>query len=773
MLERLPRGHAVSRLTVWLVTLLATVSTSGAATGSPRYKIHVVDNGVYRVSYDDLANAGGLPDEIPSARLGMSNGGTPVPLWVADGGDGRFGPGDQVEFVAERLAGERGYYHEFGELNVYWLDTGATSPARMKPFEPSGVCEKDPPSQYRSLHLEQDRLRVRFSGSAADDQEVWFWNRLTPLDERPTTIRLPLDDLDSGASGSPLELRAHFRGWSHLPVDASRSSADHHVELTLNGKRLGNVLWDNRADGFTLEVAVLPAALRAGENTLELRVPERRPAAGGPPAVDVVLLNWIDVRYSRRPSAPDRPIRLDAIPGDCLTFRDTGEQPLLLYGADGSRLRLLRGALEATGWRPGGEVHVLPEGAWREAVRVTRERPSSWSSAGRRADYLIVSHRSLIDAVRPLAEFHRGRGLRVEVVDVEDVYDEFNHGVVHPRAIRDFLVHAHDTWQSPAPRFVLLVGDASWDPRNPEADDANYYDWTYRPQHGGVVVKNDSSPYAARAVENHRNLVPAWTYATYEGHAASDHGFVDFGDGEGPAMAIGRFPVTEPEEVAAIVAKTIRYAARPADGAWRERILWITNEQRGFQERSDRLAETLDGFAARRIYPTADEPSNEQHRLRLREAFDEGQLLVHFYGHGGRYIWRTGPPDLQKNHDLFTLDDLDELRPNERLPVVLSMTCYSAPFDHPNADSIGEKLLRVPGRGAVAVVAASWRNSPSFRWSEILLSEFTREATIGEAFLRAKQRSTHEEFLRQYNLLGDPAAPLAVTTGRTGGSTGV
>ena len=56
---------------------------------------------------------------------------------------------------------------------------------------------------------------------------------------------------------------------------------------------------------------------------------------------------------------------------------------------------------------------------------------------------------------------------------------------------------------------------------------------------------------------------------------------------------------------------------------------------------------------------------------------------------------------------------LDTLADNDRLPVVLSLTCYSAPFDHPTADSIGEKFLRIPERGAIAVFAASWRNSPS------------------------------------------------------------
>jgi hypothetical protein len=180
------------------------------------------------------------------------------------------------------------------------------------------------------------------------------------------------------------------------------------------------------------------------------------------------------------------------------------------------------------------------------------------------------------------------------------------------------------------------------------------------------------------------------------------------------------------------------------------------------QRLSDRLAGEFPGFSAEKIYPLPTEPSNADHRQRLLRAFDRGQLLVHFIGHGGRYIWRTGPPDLEKNHDLFTLEDLDELRPHSRLPVVLSMTCYSAPFDHPNADSIGEKLLRIRDRGAVAVVAASWRNSPTEETSRLLLEEFTKPGTIGEAFARAKRRSTNREFVYQYNLLGDPATPLAV-----------
>jgi hypothetical protein len=88
------------------------------------------------------------------------------------------------------------------------------------------------------------------------------------------------------------------------------------------------------------------------------------------------------------------------------------------------------------------------------------------------------------------------------------------------------------------------------------------------------------------------------------------------------------------------------------------------------------------------------------------------------------------------------------------------MTCYSAPFDHPTADSIGEKLLREPHRGAVAVIAASWRNAPHRGMSEGLLKQILAAPTLGEALQRAKMASGDRDFREQYNLLGDPALVL-------------
>ena len=221
----------------------------------------------------------------------------------------------------------------------------------------------------------------------------------------------------------------------------------------------------------------------------------------------------------------------------------------------------------------------------------------------------------------------------------------------------------------------------------------------------------------------------------------------------------------EPEEVAAIVAKTMSYVNQPDPGPWHRNILWITNESEMFQNSSDYLADELapHGFAATKVYPSSEEASNELHQAALQQAFNDGQLIVHFLGHGGRHIWRTGPPDFRKNHDLFTLDHVAELAPTRRLTFILSMTCYSAPFDHPNQDSIGELFLRIPDRGAVGVFAASWRNSPSRAFSQLLLDGLTTAGTpVGIAIMHAKQQTQNRTLVETYNLLGDPAISLAV-----------
>ena len=77
----------------------------------------------------------------------------------------------------------------------------------------------------------------------------------------------------------------------------------------------------------------------------------------------------------------------------------------------------------------------------------------------------MITDPAFASALAPLVGLRQSQGYTVKVVDVQDIYDEFSFGQKTPEAIRDFLVRAARSWAKP-PRFVLLVGNATNDPRN-------------------------------------------------------------------------------------------------------------------------------------------------------------------------------------------------------------------------------------------------------------------------------------------------------------------
>ncbi len=775
-----PRGRIL--LAAGGALLLAVLVLLLASDRGPwDFKIYVTESGVYRVTWEELREAGLRRRSIDSRDLALIQGGAEVPIWVADGGDGRFGPGDRIEFVGELLSGDRSFYNEYSLLNVYRLAAGRSRGLRMSsPALPAAAARAAQPAHLEvEAHWEENNFLVRMT-SGGEAPEPRFWARLTHIDPEP--FRREGFWLGRTRPGSrPLSLTAQLRGWS--TAGRKQGLPDHRAELYFNGRLVGAGEW-NGHDRHLIEVPEVPADLirREAANVVELKVPRRQPADSADPLIDVVLLDWIEVRYPPPeadwtlggtwiPSLQQRLVLIrDGDAGAAPRPRPSGAtQPpakvrlatapgarLVVYGAGGARFDDRNMEVEDRDvatlhhlYPPPGEsvFFAVPSGALRAPVAIELDRPSSLRDPSRQADYIMIAHPRLLQAIEPLAAFHRRRGLEVAVVAVDDVYDEFNHGVLHPRAVRDFLNHAYHRWQRPAPRFVLLAGDASWDAE------------------GLGSMYKGGAPYPREQPLAHRNLIPTWIFEGFQGHAASDNYFVAVdGDDHLPDLAIGRLPVAEPAVVATIVDKITAYAEGVGVGPWRRNVLWLSDVSSFMQERSDLVAEAVTprGFASLKLYPSADQPSDEQSQDPLRQAFDRGQLLVHFFGHGARYVWRTGAADHRGTFDLFGLEHLDELKPTDKMPLVLSMTCWSAPFDHPTADSIGENFLRLEGRGAVAFLGASWKVSPNHKFSNLLIEELTSPGTIGEAIMRAKRRFKGRSLIENYNLLGDPAIELAL-----------
>lgn len=735
--------------------------------------IELVDAGVYRVAAEDILSRQPQLQGCPIDSLSLSNQGQPVPLRVVDQGDGRFGAGDHLEWVGKPLHGPMSWFDSYSIHNTYLLSSNADEAVRFRDLAAEGEGRA---SLRRALHLEQENLMIRLDTQLhkpGTEPDVWQWGKLTQADPQRFSTEFDLSDLASDGGG--VDVRLNFRGISTVRAPYKHKDMtfiEHVVEIRLNDRLLETASWDGREE-VTRTLRVDARQLREKGNVLSLHVPKRAlPWETTQTAVDVVMFNWLEMDYPLRGhSGPGQPSMQVAGAGKhAIELAWKGDSTPVLYGEDGVRrvgMPIGKGLFRFASAAQGTTLYPVDADGFAKPTLIRAVATRDWHKPDQGYDYLIVSHASLIESIKPLAEFHERQGRRVAIIDVDEVYDAFNHGITHPRAIRNLVATAWKDWPEPRLRFLLLVGDASFDIRHDTYNDLAYAKFANSPQE--LVPGHFSGIPATSYAEvgpnlGSRNLIPTWQYPSSEGQSASDNWYGAVNDNEfHPVVAVGRFPVVKPEEVKAIVDKTIHYLSNPQPGSWRRDVMFITDESDFFKRNSDQIAASIaeQGYLAEKIYASPDEANNLAHQSAIKDGLNQGQLLVHFIGHGGRYIWRTGPPDLRKNHDLFTLDDVSQLDNGERLPMVLSMTCYSAPFDNPTEDSIGERFLREADKGAVAVFAASWRNSPSVTFSKALVRELlTPGASIGEAIVRAKGEIQDRTLVEMYNLLGDPAIVL-------------
>ncbi|NJL29743.1 MAG: acyl-CoA desaturase, partial [Thermoanaerobaculia bacterium] len=293
--------HATARFFRPVLALAALLAAGRLAAEPPAFKIYVQEPGVYRVSWEDL-HAAGLPEEPTESRLlALENRGEPAPILVVDGDDGRFGPGDHVDFIGEHLQGVRSFYNDETPLNVYRLTTGNPGVQMRVPDQPAKLRGRVARDAFRvERHLEHDQLMVRFA--VPRDQplpETWYWAKLTQLEKDSFTTEIDLGDRDP-KSKQPTSLRLELRGWSVPQRKTKGAPADHRVEVFWNDVLVGSGEW-NRQDAHVIEIPRLPKkSLRPGPNTLRLVVPVRIAEGESDPLVDVALLNWIELAYPRQ-----------------------------------------------------------------------------------------------------------------------------------------------------------------------------------------------------------------------------------------------------------------------------------------------------------------------------------------------------------------------------------------------------------------------------------------------------------------------------------------
>lgn len=720
-----------SRLLTGLLLLLSMLACGGKPNqavpvpepeDAQRLRIEVKTRGVFRLTYEDLNATGFRAGVLNAQDLWLSTQGKPVRLQVEAHGKTQLGPGDFVEFFGEGLD------TEFSDTAVYWLKHGGCSPL---PWGTRNVAVSSTPTPVTLvqdiLHVEQNTIAWSKMPDTLE-KDHWFWDKLTA----PATGRYAFQLAALSEEAGPSILRICLQGGS-----SGAPSPDHRVLVSLNGVTVGEMAWDGETEKFQ-EFELSQNRLIVGANTITLMLP----GDTGAPA-DVVWFNYFEVVHWRPLEAQagvaafaaignsTRPFQVKGFSNANIRLLDVTDplNPILLANPSVSARD---GAFAATFLDPGTSKRVYQAAS--QNLSLKPATMAVWTSGALRstsmgADYILITPRAFLDSATPLCQLRRSQGLRVAAVAVEDIFNEFGNGLPDPQAIKDFLAFAYHSWARPAPVYVLLLGDATYD-------------------------------YRDRMGTGKASQVPVHlTITSTLGWTPDDNWYVDVEGDERPEMRIGRLPAGNALEVAELVQKILIYenSLEPVN---RRALLVADNNDPSFQEACESFVPLLpSGMSTVKVYLSQYQDFSLASQDVLA-AFNQGLVLALYAGHGDLTNWA--------GERVFTLSSIPFLTNGNRLPFVVALNCLNGWFAMPGSYSLGEALVADPDRGAIGVFASS---GYGYAWEQDMLATKLLQRlsqggrpTLGElctgSKVQAFQEGASADLLTTYTLLGDPALRL-------------
>jgi hypothetical protein len=717
-------------------TTAAALNLSAMAPGS--LKIELDADGLYQLSYADLASAGFSLAGDP-ANLHLMVGGQQVPILVEGAADGRWDSGDRILFYGQAAQSR------FTDINVYWLHEDGSAGMRMatRAVSPDDGYGAASATYQATLHREQDLLYDSVHAEANGDH--WYWTDLRALQTGcPDTTQSYSFSLAHLSPAGAARLRTSLQG---------HTEGTHHLVAYVNGHRIGDIVWTGK-ERKEAEFALDAAWLAEGENQLRLENGACPDPADDQPPPNGMAFNYFEIDYPAGRVAEESLLLFTGEAGDReYDVTGLGAGAVLLDIADpAAPVQLTGGRSDSSVFRFQDSASqprrylAVGQGAILSPLEAALDQASNLLTTTAGVGYVVIGYGDFLPATQPLLDLRSSQGLVVASVDIEDVYDEFSYGLLDPEAIRTFLGGL-----VPLPDYVLLVGDGTID----------------YPNHLGNGWHNFVPAFAAD--------VDPWLVET-----VSDHQLALVGDDALPLpdLHIGRLPVASIEQTQAVVAKIINYEKAPAFGTWSQQVLLVADNSDGgglFAMFSDELYydSISPELAKGRIYlvENADElheydpaePTQvEAARAAVQRGFTAGKLVINYMGHSSYSQWAI--------ERLLHRDDTVDLQNDGRLPVVLSLTCYTGAFQHPPYAPLDERLILEPNGGAVAAWGSTGEGvllghrylAQGFHEAMADSDTITLGAAIysGQAALYNRSIASSLFLLDTYVLLGDPAMRL-------------
>ncbi|GAB2790715.1 hypothetical protein GCM10027275_39560 [Rhabdobacter roseus] len=697
-------------------------------------RIPVTQTGWYRLTPEELRQAGLAPDAVPARSLQLFRRGKEVALHVAGEADGRLDAQDFIEFYGERNDGApdsllyvtpralpHPHYSLFSDTAAYFLTWRLDGQPGLRVPQVPPLAASPTASYHREEVLqlftqEYPAGNIYPLGAGYDNGYIQTpydvgegWTGRTRTSGQWETLRL----------ATQRARRDSFQLATVQVLLAGRSAGTHRVEVwtgeaTAPKRKLGEISWENY--GTVLFMATLQPDDLATDGAVVVSLVPR----AAPDAVSVSYVHW---KYPQEVFLPESTPQKFFYVQPGTTIQVPATTGWTYY--DVTNPHVPRRLAPGTSTAP--EVQKVL--AVREPLRAGTLRRMAFGVLDPSAiNYLIVSHPALRQPTHgltdPVAEYARYRASAAGgsyvplVLNSQDVYDRFNYGEPGPLGIRRLLDWLHTRGQL---RHAFLIGRAL-DPQ------------TARP----------------RATRWFEDMVPT---AGWPGSDVALAMGLDPAAPHVPLVPVGRINALSAADVANYLEKVKQHEAQPAAAPWRKKVLHLSGGQNASEvgtfktyvrDYEQKWQGTGVAAAIRTISKQTDAPVEQ---FPIAPLVNEGVALMTLFGHSSLNV-----TDIDIGN---ATDDARGYRNEHRYPAVVVNGCALGNFYYtPNV--ISSNWVLAPKRGAILFLSHTHNglSTSMQRYSNALYEVLADAAYTSESF-GTIQKEAIRRYMRLYPLLSD------------------
>lgn len=719
-------------------------------------------SGMHELSFEQMleSDVEGPFNGIDTQQLRLYHLEEEIPIEIISA-DSVFNAGDKIRFNLEHTP----YAEGFTNIAVLTTVNYSNAPAlRILPVEGNSTQQADTKKSFEMYQVEvESNLFALLSSPIGEDLDHMYWSQIfapsvTGPSDSYKNIMVNLEGIASLESEN-VQLKLFLKG------AAGRSLfTRHHLNVFVNNimAPVGDFILENQeATNITLKIP--SNYFFDGNNTIKIKVLGDLVVQD---EYDIVYIDKLNINYPRyrrtssdylslKNTIKNRVVKFDGYTSsqinvyDISKYNDTRKVQNVLVQYSNLGFNAIFNTNDEGDFLLGRKYLVLTENRFLRSNQLSLIKgQTTLRSSENRADYIIIADSSIHHTFADFINHKSTQGLETKLVGLDQVFNEFDFGRKSPEAIRNFLNYAHQSWQRPAPRYVLIVGDTSYDPKN-------YLDFgSVHHKVPGKFVKGQLYDYL------------------------SDHWFTTQ-DSESihPQFIIGRIPSNNQREIENYLSKVISYelGETSPDLSRSKKVSFFATKSdslENFEGATQKLNE-LDVFSIAGISSQMISHQNlslSQFNQRIIQEFDENNLFLTFNGHGAEDRWARG------NGDVHFSNEQASALTNNTYPIVMAMNCLNASFTEADATvvSLAEKLIFNESGGAIAIIGSNSMTTTSAQFHFVSnffsqlgpINSFAdgENLRLGDLFNIAKVSLGESPYMRDvlysYHLIGDPSLKL-------------